>query len=202
MGARIALALTLPGLVSLVFRFCCGLPGYAAWTPETYPDPSEAISQCRASGLGGRICDPDRILGSIASQAAESILKDVSQATHPFSKVIVEGWIPCRGFGNQGFEVGVWLLLGFAHSALRSWVVYGQPVPKALFVTLQVRVALMQKMDLQGQSAEDAAANFTSQLHEEWRFRDNQCDGGTILLLATHDRQARTSVRLDPCMSQ
>lgn len=64
------------------------------------------------------------------------------------------------------------------------------------FCEVQVRVALMQKMDLQAQSVEAAAANFTSQLYHSWGFRNNKCDGGTILLLSTLDHQARLSFGL------
>lgn len=105
MDVNYALAVSLPCLVALTVFFSCGLPTRVAWTPETYPDPSKLLSQCRSSGLAGRICDPDRVLSSTGNMVAEGILKDIFHAAHPYSSIMVNGWLPCRAFREQGFEV-------------------------------------------------------------------------------------------------
>ena len=62
-----------------------------------------------------------------------------------------------------------------------------------LAISAQVGVALMKKMDLQGQLPEEAAAGFAQQLFRSWGVGDTKCGNGAVLLLSTEDRQVSAS---------
>ncbi|KAK9797370.1 hypothetical protein WJX73_005978 [Symbiochloris irregularis] len=53
----------------------------------------------------------------------------------------------------------------------------------------QVGVALMRKMELQGQTPEAAAAKLADQLYQQWGVGDASCGNGALLLLSIDDRQ-------------
>lgn len=47
----------------------------------------------------------------------------------------------------------------------------------------------MQKMGLEGQAPEQAAAAFADKLFQKWGVGDSVCGNGAVLLLAIEDRQ-------------
>lgn len=59
---------------------------------------------------------------------------------------------------------------------------------------LQVAVALMRKMTLQGgRSVAEQAEFFAKQLHDAWGVGDAACQSGVVLLLSTEDRQVTSA---------
>ena len=58
---------------------------------------------------------------------------------------------------------------------------------------LQVGMAIMKKMNLQGQAPEDAAAAFAGALFRNWGVGDSECGNGAVLLLSLEDRQVHPS---------
>jgi uncharacterized membrane protein YgcG len=59
-----------------------------------------------------------------------------------------------------------------------------------MLILLQVAVALIDKMQIVGSSAEEAARQFATQLFDSWGVGDAECNNGIVLLLSRQDRQA------------
>ena len=192
-------------LCTLFSAWLAGGVSGSPWTPSSFPNPAVDLGQCGRLGRVSRVCDPDGVLQVSSANAVDGILNEVVLPTPPYAAA------PCSGLapGRQGFQVCL-VHMEFApfarrlRTSLRQYLFdpskecYVSTACRpyscskglyAMYRYFQVGVAIMKKMNLQGQRPEEAAASFGQSLFRSWGVGDTECGNGAVLLVATEDRQ-------------
>lgn len=194
-------------LVLLLHQSCWGRPVSTEWLPADFPNPNVQGALCNRPGIVSFVCDADSLLSKADLDTIEvsrrafcdtgtagTRLEQLTLSSLLLQGIIKQPAIPEEPFagpdcdflplGRAGFQVSVFL-------SLHKCSHHHPTLAQANSAGPQVGVAVMRKMDLQGQLPGQAAEAFATALFDAWGPGDRRCHNGAILLLSVEDRQVR-----------